>query len=154
LVAPDVVLWVAVDRTSLPLIVWSVSARYRTLPESRQHPAAATSLDETITFERTPYPSAGCFFLNDEQLSILTGSPHFLDGDVSYLSPLDPAVTLSVMKTFRVYKPVLDQACFLEVLHGSPRWIGPVSQIATIATQPPPGTNTESNEVLASGCPL
>jgi hypothetical protein len=58
---------------------------------------------------------------------------------VSYLSPLDSAVTLLVMKTSRVYKPVLDQACLLEVRHASPRWTGSVSQIATIATQPPPG---------------
>ena len=33
------------------------------------------------------------------------------------------AATLSIMKTFRVYKPVLEQAWFLEVLHASPRWI-------------------------------
>ena len=50
-------------------------------------------------------------------------APAFLDGDVSYLSPLDSAATLSVMKTFHVYKPVLDQAWFLEVEHASPRWI-------------------------------
>ncbi|WP_157043808.1 hypothetical protein [Nitrobacter hamburgensis] len=43
---------------------------------------------------------------------------------MSYLSSLDSAVTLSVMKTFRVYKSVLDQAWFLEVLHASPRCIG------------------------------
>jgi hypothetical protein len=54
------------------------------------------------------------------------------------LSPLDSAVTLSVMKTFLVYKPVLEQAWFLEVLHASPRWIRTVTQIAAIATQPPP----------------
>jgi len=58
--------------------------------------------------------------------------PYFLDGDTSYMSPLDSAVTLSVMKTFRVYKPVLDQAWFLEVLHASPRWIGSVTQVAAL----------------------
>jgi hypothetical protein len=82
--------------------------------------------------------AAGCFFLSDEQLTMLVDGPYFLDGDVSYLSPLDSAVTLSVMKTFRVYKPVLDQAWFLEVLHASPRWIGSVTQIAELATGPPP----------------
>jgi|HubBroStandDraft_6_1064221.scaffolds.fasta_scaffold66555_4 hypothetical protein len=80
-------------------------------------------LDGTVSFERTPYPSAGCFFLNDEQLDIWTRSKNFLDGDVSYMSPLDSAATLAIMKTFRIYKPVLDQAWFLEVLHASPRWI-------------------------------
>lgn len=76
--------------------------------------------------------------MNDEQLSIFADNPHFLDGDVSYLSPLDSAVTLSVMKTFRVYKPVLEQAWFLEVLHASPRWIGSVTQMVTLASQAPP----------------
>ena len=77
------------------------------------------------------------------QLGVWIESPNFLDGDVSYLSPLDSAVTLSVMKTFRVYKPVLDQAWFLEVLHASPRWIGSVTQIATLASQPPPPAAAE-----------
>ena len=112
-----------------------VTERYQNLADTPR--LELPFLGDSIGFERTPYPSAGCFFLNDEQLSILVASPHFLDGDVSYLSPLDSAVTLSVMKTFRVYKPVLDQAWFLEVLHASPRWIGSVTQIATIATHPP-----------------
>jgi hypothetical protein len=113
-----------------------VTARYQNLADMPR--LELPFLDDIIAFERTPYPSAGCFFLNDEQLAIFAGSPHFLDGDVSYLSPLDSAVTLSVMKTFRVYKPVLDQAWFLEVLHASPRWIGSVTQIATLAARPPP----------------
>lgn len=90
-------------------------------------------LDETVHFERTTYPSAGCFFVNTEQLDFWVKSPNFLDGDVSYMSPLDSAVTLSIMKTFSVYKPVLEQAWFLEVLHASPRWIGSVTQIAKLA---------------------
>jgi hypothetical protein len=89
-------------------------------------------LDDTIRFERTPYPSAGCFFLNDEQLRQWVDGPAFLDGDVSYLSPLDSAATLSVMKSFRIYKPVLDQAWFLEVLHASPRWIASVTEQTTL----------------------
>ncbi|MEW6438249.1 MAG: calcium-binding protein [Pseudomonadota bacterium] len=83
-------------------------------------------VDETIVFERTTYPSAGCFFLNAEQLEIWSKGPYFLDGDTSYLSALDSAVTLSVMKTFRIYKPALDQAAFLEAQHLSPRWINGV----------------------------
>jgi hypothetical protein len=82
-------------------------------------------LDEIILFERPTYPSAGCFFLNTEQLDLWISGKHFLDGDTSYLkSPLDSAATLSIMKTFRIYKPTLTQAGFLEVQHASPRWIG------------------------------
>lgn len=104
-------------------------------------------LDETVLFERTTYPSAGCFLLDREQLRLWCAGPHFLDGDVSYMSPLDSAVTLSVMKTFRTYKAVLDQASFLEVEHASPRWIGAVTQQARLvprdrpfaALEPPAG---------------
>jgi hypothetical protein len=121
-----------------------VTARYQdTADEPRLE---MPFLDETITFERTSYPSAGCFFLSDAQLAVLVDGPHFLDGDVSYLSPLDSAVTLSVMKTFRVYKPVLAQAWFLEVLHASPRWIGSVTKIATLAAGPPPAQAASSEE--------
>jgi hypothetical protein len=88
--------------------------------------------DETITFERTAYPSAGCFFLDAEQLALWADGSHFLDGDTSYLSALDSAVTLSVMKQFRIYKPVLDQAWFLEVLHASPRWIPSVERLVQL----------------------
>ena len=108
-----------------------VTAAYQNI---REEPVLeAPFLDEVIRFERTTYPSAGCFFLSAEQLEVWTSGSYFLDGDISYMSPLDSAVTLSVMKTFRIYKPVLEQACFLEVLHASPRWIGSVGTIATLA---------------------
>jgi hypothetical protein len=93
-------------------------------------------LDGTVAFERSAYPSAGCFFLNADQLAAWVDSAAFLDGDTSYLSPLDSAATLSIMKTFRIYKPVLEQAWFLEVLHASPRWIPSVSEIVRLAPQP------------------
>jgi hypothetical protein len=108
-----------------------VTARYQDITEAPR--LELPFLDDTIAFERTSYPSAGCFFLSGDQLAAFVDGPHCLDGDVSYLSPLDSAVTLSVMKTFRVYKPALEQAWFLEVLHASPRWIGSVTKIATLA---------------------
>ena len=73
--------------------------------------------------KRTSYPSSGCFILSDEQRRLWRQSPSFLDGDESYFSPLDSAATLSVMKTFRIYKPCLDHSWFFEVEHVSPRWI-------------------------------
>jgi len=103
---------------------------------------------ETIVFERTSYPSAGCFFLSAAQLAIWTASPGFLDGDVSFLSPLDSAATLSVMKAFRIYKPSLDHAWFLELLHASPRWIGSAAQ--QVRLMPSPG-NTEGRLAGSAG---
>lgn len=94
--------------------------------------------DETIRFERSSYPSAGCFFLSAAQLDRWVEGPFFLDGDVSYLSSLDSAATLSVMKSFRIYKPALDQAWFLEVLHASPRWINSVEQMVRLALRQQP----------------
>jgi hypothetical protein len=90
-------------------------------------------LDGAVAFERSAYPSAGCFFLNADQMARWVDSPGFLDGDVSYLSPLDSAATLSIMKAFRIYKPVLEHAWFLEVLHASPRWIPSVTQMVRLA---------------------
>lgn len=89
-------------------------------------------LDETVVFERSAYPSAGCFLLDAEQLARWVRAPAFLDGDLSYLSPLDSAATLSVMKTFRIYKPALDQAWFLEVEHASPRWIASAHRVTRL----------------------
>jgi hypothetical protein len=97
------------------------TARYQDLADRAR--LEMPFLGETIAFERTPYPSSGAFFLSEAQLARWVAAPAFRDGDVSYLSPLDSAATLSVMKTFRIYKPVLDQAWFLKVEHASPRWI-------------------------------
>ncbi|WCM18703.1 hypothetical protein NDK50_14795 [Paraburkholderia bryophila] len=108
-----------------------VTARYQNITDTPH--LEMPFLDGQVSFERTTYPSAGCFFLSAAQLDRWVDGPHFLDGDLSYLSPLDSAVTLSVMKTFRVYKPVLAHAWFLEVLHASPRWIGSVPRIAPLA---------------------
>lgn len=79
-------------------------------------------MGEAIRFERTSYPAAGSFCLNAAQLERWVSHPSFLDMDESFLGPLDSAGILSIMKAFRVYKPVLDHASFLEVKHGSPRW--------------------------------
>jgi hypothetical protein len=101
----------------------SVTEKYQNIDE--QPVLEMAYGDETVIFERSSYPSAGCFFLNAEQLGRWVRSPCFLDGDTSYLgNPLDSAATLSIMKTFRIYKPVLGNAGFLEVVHASTRWIG------------------------------
>jgi len=96
----------------------NVSAPYQNIDEQ---PMLEMSYgDETVRFERPSYPSAGCFFLNAQQLDQWVKSRNFLDGDTSYLgNPLDSAATLSIMKTFRIYKAVLSNASFLEVVHTS-----------------------------------
>lgn len=107
-----------------------VTAPYQTIAE--QPCLRLPFAEEMVEFERTSYPSSGCFFLNAEQLDLWVAGAAFLDGDLSYLGPLDSAATLSIMKIFRVYKPVLDHAWFLEVLHASPRWAGTIAGDVTL----------------------
>ncbi|MER3494499.1 MAG: hypothetical protein C4323_20910 [Mastigocladus sp. ERB_26_2] len=70
-----------------------------------------------VTFRRTLNPHAGCYFLNANQMAYWASQPYFLDRDVSFVSPLESAATLGIMKTFRVYKTGSEQASFLEIQH-------------------------------------
>jgi hypothetical protein len=70
-----------------------------------------------ITFQRALNPHAGCYFLNADQMAYWVSQPDFLDRDVSFVSPLESAATLGIMKAFRVYKTIPEQANFLEIQH-------------------------------------
>ncbi|MEA5573052.1 calcium-binding protein [Calothrix sp. UHCC 0171] len=70
-----------------------------------------------ITFNRALNPHAGCYFLNANQMAYWSKQKHFIDRDISFVSPLESAATLGIMKTFRVYKTVPQQANFLEIQH-------------------------------------
>ncbi|MFW5792070.1 MAG: hypothetical protein ACOCVU_05360, partial [Desulfohalobiaceae bacterium] len=70
-----------------------------------------------ITFVRPLNPHSSCFFLNREQIERWTGGKYFLDRDTRFISPLESAATLSVMRTFRIYKPGPANMGFLEVEH-------------------------------------
>jgi hypothetical protein len=70
-----------------------------------------------ITFNRALNPHSGCYFLNANQMAYWAKQKHFLDRDTSFVSPLESAATLSIMKTFRIYKTVAQQANFLEIQH-------------------------------------
>jgi hypothetical protein len=70
-----------------------------------------------ITFHRTLNPHSGCYFLNANQMAHWANQPYFLDRDTSFVSPLESAATLGIMKTFRVYKSAPEQANFLEIQH-------------------------------------
>lgn len=70
-----------------------------------------------ISFRRALNPHSGCYFLNANQMAYWVNQPYFLDRDTSFISPLESAATLGVMKTFRVYKTVAEYASFLEIQH-------------------------------------
>ena len=70
-----------------------------------------------IYFESPKNPHSGCFILSKGQLQAWKGSGHWLDGDVSFISPLESAATLGIAKTFHLYKPVMAMGSWLELQH-------------------------------------
>jgi hypothetical protein len=74
-------------------------------------------LEEQMVFESPRNPHAGCFVLTQAQLRHWSSQPHWLDRDCSFISPLESAATLGLIKTFRLYKPALEYASWLEVQH-------------------------------------
>ena len=70
-----------------------------------------------IYFESPQNPHSGCFVLSRGQLSAWASSKHWLDGDTSFISPLESAATLGIAKTFRLYKPVMAMGSWLELQH-------------------------------------
>ena len=70
-----------------------------------------------VLLEAPKNPHAGCFFLSAEQLRHWMDQPHWLDRDCGFVSPLESAATLGLMKTFRLYKPAFSNASWLELQH-------------------------------------
>ncbi len=88
-----------------------------------------------ITFSRALNPHAGCYFLNAEQMNYWAKKPYFLDRDTSFISPLESAATLGIMKTFRVYKTTCEQASFLEIQHFGTAFLSLIGQKVGLATK-------------------
>ena len=74
-------------------------------------------LSEQMAFESPRNPHAGCFVLSAGQLRHWMDQSWWLDRDCSFISPLESAATLGLVKTFRLYKPCLSHAAWLEVQH-------------------------------------
>lgn len=81
-------------------------------------------LGQNVVFERPLNPHSGCFFLAQQQMEYWTKQPHFLDMDTGFISPLESSASLGIMKTFRVYKPALQNANFLEIQHFGDAFLG------------------------------
>lgn len=82
----------------------------------------AQILGQTVIFRRATNPHSGCYFLNVPQMNYWAQQPHFLDRDSSFFSPLESAASLGIMRTFRIYKSIPQQANFLEVEHYGNAW--------------------------------
>lgn len=89
---------------------------------SDQPELQAQILGQPVIFRRATNPHSGCYFLNVPQMNYWVQQPHFLDRDSSFFSPLESAATLGIMRTFRIYKSIPQQANFLEVEHYGNAW--------------------------------
>lgn len=74
-------------------------------------------LGQNYIFKRPYNPHSGCYFLSQKQMEYWASQPHFLDMDASFISPLESSATLGIMKTFKIYKPAVQNANFLEIQH-------------------------------------
>jgi hypothetical protein len=83
----------------------------------RQHSINLGYLGENVQIERPTNPHAGCWFLSRRQFARWQAQPWFADRRPLFFGPLESAATLGIMRTFRLYKPALDNAAFLEAEH-------------------------------------
>lgn len=70
-----------------------------------------------VTAVRARNPHAGCFVLSARQLALWQEQKHFLDLDCSFISPLESAATLGLMKTFAIYKTAPPHMDYFQVEH-------------------------------------
>ena len=98
-----------------------VTARFQNIEEAPQFDA--TVMGQRLLFRRPLNPHSGCYFLNHEQMREWIQRADFLDYDSSFIGPLESAATLGIMRTFRIYKPAIEQASFLEIEHFGDQFI-------------------------------
>ena len=74
-------------------------------------------LGHTITLERARNPHSGFFALSSQQLKHWICQKHFNDLDSSFVSPLESAATLGLIKTFSVFKSSPPNQAYFEIEH-------------------------------------
>jgi hypothetical protein len=70
-----------------------------------------------INFDITENPHSGLFVITNKQRRFLSSQELPVDG---FISPLETAATLTVLKYFKIWKPSLNDHNFLTVEHGHP----------------------------------
>ena len=115
------------------------------------HPAAPVGAPlpgGQVVFAAPQNPHSGCFVLSQAQLRHWSEQPWFLDGDSTYVSPLESAATLGICKTFKIYKPHVAYAAFLELQHWGTSFR---SLIGGQVRQPDPASEADLDPDAASG---
>jgi hypothetical protein len=77
-----------------------------------------------LTFQRATNPHSGFFAITAAQLTHWMAQPHFGDQDCSFISPLESAATLGILKTFPIYKTFGRDMGWLEIEHLDTRFSG------------------------------
>jgi hypothetical protein len=90
--------------------------RYRELSE-----VSGDYAGREMHFHAPVNPMAGCFFLNARQMERWMKAPGFGDRDDGDFNPLEAAGFLHQRTVFDFFRPSLQNASFLEVVHGVPR---------------------------------
>lgn len=83
----------------------------------------ASTLGIEVVFRRPSNPNAGCYFLSAAQLERWASKPYFGVPTDRFVAPIESGANLGIMRTFRVYKPAEPTADFLEVEHGTHRYL-------------------------------
>jgi len=103
-----------------PELAAQLTARFQNIRE--QPELTGQIMGNPVTFRRTGNPHAGCYFLNQPQMTHWIQQPYFGDRDPSFIGPLESAATLGIMRTFKIYKPAPENANFLEIQHFGNVW--------------------------------
>lgn len=85
-----------------------------------------------ISFESPLNPHSGCFVLTHAQLSHWVQQSWWLDLDCSFISPLESAATLGILKTFKLFKPSFPMASLLEVQHWGTNFLAILAKASPI----------------------
>ena len=98
------------------------------LPYGFEPPVKVKVPGGDVVFETPENPHAGCFFLNSKQLSYWKKQSYWLERDSSFISPLESAATLGLMKTFKLRKPAFDFGSWLQLRHWGTSFLNLVQQ--------------------------
>lgn len=94
------------------------------IPEKADSLCVSDLMVGDLMFTSPPNPHSGCFVLTRSQLERWSKLPWWLDRDCSFVSPLESAATLGLLKTFKLYKPCFPQAYWLEIQHSGTSFLG------------------------------
>lgn len=102
---------------------------------TQRHQIRTTVLGQLTTFQRTLNPHSGAFFLSEAQMRFWAEKPYFLNRSAHFIGPPESAASLGIMRTFRVYKPALSNAAFLELQHCGSSYLSLLGRQIPIAGQ-------------------